>query len=167
MGRSLAKLAKGEISNKAIFNNRLVIEIAENVHVHYRNLRIELKLHDFLEVCRAFITAKERWEKQGCPKPGKNVHIELCRRKVAHDAVNKGLQINLNDNLYNKNEGKIFAEGADFLEKRYIHFKMRDLRIEMPIDECREVADAFTEADCYLNTLLQEGRIHEEVPQSP
>lgn len=146
MGHSLVKLAKKEIPSKSIFSNRFVIEIAEKVHLHYRNLRINLNLSDFLELCRGCVASLERWGKLGQPEPEKGVHIELCRRKVATDAVNAGIQVNLNENLYNHNKDKIYAQGADFGERRYIHLKIRDLRIELSIKEFEEVADAIAEA---------------------
>ena len=146
MGHSLFKLAKREIPNKSIFHNRFVVEIAEKVHFHYRNLRISLNLSDYLELCRGCVASIERWGKLGQPEPVKGVHIELCRRKVATDAVNDGIQVNLNENLYNHNKDKIYAVGADFDEKRYIHLKIRDVRIELSIKEFEEVADAIAEA---------------------
>lgn len=165
MGRSLLKLSKRDISGKSIFNNRLVIEVCEKIHLHYRNLRILLSLPDFLELSKGLMMAYERWRKLDNPEPKKGSHIELCRRKVATEAYNDGIQVNLNKNLYNANKGKIYAEGANFKEKHYIHLKIRDLRIELNIKEFEEFCDAITEAkrkleDSDTHTLLQEDCIH-------
>jgi len=146
MGYSINKLVRRELSNRAIFNNRFVVEIAEKVHVHYRNLRINFNLPDFLEFCRGCVKTLERWEALGQPEPKPGQHIELCRRKVATDAVNDGFQVNLNKNLYNANKGKIYSEGAEFKDDTYIHLKIRDLRIELSTEEFMEVADAIAEA---------------------
>ena len=146
MGYTLKNLAKRECSNKCIFSNRLVVELAEQFHFHYRNLRITLSLSDFIELSRGLVATLDRWGKLGQPEPKKGIHIELCRRKVATEAHNDGIQVNLNKNLYNDNKGKIFAEGADFEDKHYIHLKIRDLRIEMSIKEFEEYADVITEA---------------------
>ena len=156
MGHSLAKLSKKEIANKAIFNSRFVVEICEKVHLHYRNLRILLSLPDFLELAKGLIVAMERWQKLGQPEPQVGQHIELCRRKVATEAYNEGIQVNLNQNLYNANKGKIYAEGCEFGDETYIHIKMRDMRWELSLKEFEEFADAIAEAKGKLensNTL--------------
>jgi len=147
MGHSLAKLSKKEIANKAIFDSRFVVELCEKVHFHYRNLRILLSLPDFLELAKGLIVAMERWQKLGQPEPQKGQHLELCRRKVATEAYNEQIQVNLNQNLYNANKGKIYAEGCEFEEEKYIHIKMRDTRWECSISEFHLIADAFKEAE--------------------
>lgn len=35
------------------YDRRLVIELCENVHIHYRNLRTELSINEFFDLCRA------------------------------------------------------------------------------------------------------------------
>jgi hypothetical protein len=146
MGHSLIKLTKKELPDKAIFNSRFVVEVCEKVHVHYRNLRILLSMVDFLELAKGLVVAMERWDKLGQPEPKKDQHIELCRRKVATEPYNEGVQVNLNLNLYNDNKDKIYAEGAEFSDEKYIHVKWRDLRIECSIKEFEEFADAVAEA---------------------
>lgn len=154
MGVSLTKLATKEIPSKAIFDSRFVIEICEKVHFHYRNLRILLSLPDFLEMSKGLIAAMERWQKLGQPEPKKGQHLELCRKKVATSPYNEGIQVNLNQNLYNANKGKIYAEGADFEEEKYIHIKIRDLRLEMSISEFKEFVQAIKEADERIQSSL-------------
>ena len=156
MGVSLIKLVNKEIPNKSIFNNRLVVEVSEKIHFHYRNLRILLSLPDFLELAKGLIVAMERWQKLGQPEPQKGQHLELCRRKVATEPYNEQIQVNLNQNLYNANKNKIYAAGADFEEEKYIHLKIRDLRVELSLKEFEDFADAIAEAKRELensNTL--------------
>jgi len=97
-------------------------------------------------MAKGLIAAMERWQKLGQPEPEKGQHLELCRKKVATMPYNEGIQVNLNQNLYNANKGKIYAEGAEFEEETYIHFKVRDLRIEMSIKEFEDLSNAVTEA---------------------
>lgn len=147
MGHTIEKLAVKKIEQKSIFNNRFVIEICEKVHTHYRNLRIVQSLDDFITMAEAFVSALDRWKKRGCPGTGEGVHIELCRRQVAIVDDSDEIQVNLNDNLYIHNEGKVFSEGADFTDEKYIHLKLRDLRLEMSINEFKELASAVREAE--------------------
>jgi hypothetical protein len=146
MGKILKTLSWSNLSAQSIFPQRFVIEFCEKIHIHYRNLRLLLSLDDWLEICQGFITSYERWKKLGNPIPDKTSHIELCRRKVGQNVQNEGIQINLNLNLYNQNKDKIYAEGANFEAEKYIHLKIRDIRLEMPISEFMELANNVAEA---------------------
>ena len=152
MGRTIEPLAQVKIGQKAIFNNRFVIELCELAHIHYRNIRIVQSLDDFINTAEAFVAALDRWKKRGCPGTGATQHIELCRKKIAVADESDTFQVNLNENLYKKNEGGIFAEGADFNEdEQYIHMKIRDVRIELSVKEFNEIATAIKEAQEKLN----------------
>jgi len=152
MGHTLQKLSKRDIPDKSIFNNRLCVEICEKVHLHYRNLRINLSLDDFMEFCSGMILAADRWRKRGCPEPQEGTHIELCRRKVAQEAYNDGIQINYNKNLYKVYKDKIFSEGSDLGDETYIHLKIRDLRIELTNAEFNQLVKAVKEADATIKS---------------
>lgn len=147
MGLTIEKLASRSLSDKAIFNNRFVIEICERVHVHYRNMRITQPLDEFITMAEGFSNSLERWKKRGCPGTGNSVHIELCRANVAIVDENKDIQINLNKNLYKENDGSIFSEGSQFTkDDSYIHLKIRDTRIELSISEFKLLIEAGMEA---------------------
>lgn len=145
MGQTIKNLAKAELSPKSVFNNRFVVESCEDFHFHYRNLRIRISYADWPQFAKGFSDAYLRWEKQGRPFGG---HTELCRKTVALTPADDGIQINLNKNLYKPNQGRIFSKGEDTLqgEKEYIHFKYRDLRMEMPISEFKVLADVIVKA---------------------
>lgn len=153
MGLTIEPLAKRKLPGKAIFNNRFVVEICEKVHTHYRNFRIVQSLDDFINMAEGFSAALERWKKRGCPGTGSR-HIELCRKSVAVNDFSDTVEINLNENLYKKNEGGIFAEGADFQDETYLHIKIRDTRIELSMAELNEVAEAIKEAMEKLNVKV-------------
>lgn len=146
MGHTLKPLASAEVSQKSIFNNRFCIEICEKVHTHYRNIRIVQSLDDFITMASGFTDALDRWKKRGCPGTSKNRHIELCRKQIAISDESNLIQVNLNDNLYNKNADGIFSAGADFTDEKYIHLKIRDIRFEMSINEFKEFAHVVTQA---------------------
>lgn len=144
MGQTIKNLAKAELSSPAVFNNRFVVEACEDgFHFHYRNLRIRISYADWPLFAKGFSDAYLRWEKQGRPFGG---HTELCRKQVASNALEDGVQVNLNKNLYKLNEGKIFSEGTDLKDNEYIHFKTRDLRLEMPLAEFEVFSDAVIKA---------------------
>ncbi len=152
MGHTLRNLSTNKVDSKTVFNNRFVVEICECVHVHYRNLRIALSLKDFLSIAQGMSDALIRWQKQLRPQPSEDIHIELCRKEVATIPVAKDeIKVNLNSNLYNRNEGRIFSEGADFKDPAYIHLKIRDLRLELSIEEFNKLADSILEAKKLLS----------------
>lgn len=146
MGRTLINLADKKLEGKAIFNNRLVVEVAETFHVHYRNLRIVLSQVDWESFGKGMSDAWKRWEQRGKPSCGEK-HLELCRKEVAVSPIDNDLcRVNLNKNLYAENEGRIFAEGADLIDEQYIHMKVRDLRLEFTKAEFKTLAEVIKEA---------------------
>ena len=141
MGQTIKNLSKGTLTGNTIFPNRFVAEVCELFHVHYKNLRLVLSSHDWVEVAEGFKDALERWKKRGSPSPSNKRHIELCRKKVITDDQSKEILVNLNQNLYPQHEGMIFSEGAEFDEPQYIHLKIGDVRVELSITQFLEVAD--------------------------
>ena len=151
MGLTKRNLSTRAVDRNTVFNNRFVTEICEDVHVHYRNLRIVMSLDDWVDFARGNKQALERWEKLDRPECNPKSHIELCRKKVAIDSKEDMVRINLNKCLYPKFEGKIYAEGAEIDEDEYVHVKIRDLRLEMTKDEFKVLAGAFKEAEGKLD----------------
>lgn len=139
MGQTIKELYKKKLTGRSIFPRRFVIEVCEEFHVHIRNLRLLLDTTDFLNIAEGFKSALDRWNKRGKPQPSAKNHIELCRKKVAEDGME--FKINLNKNLYNHHEGMVFSDGAEFSEENYVHFKLGDIRVELTIDQFKEVAD--------------------------
>lgn len=149
MGQTITQLSKKEIGKMTVFNNRFVVEICEKIHTHYRNIRIVQTLDDFITMSEGFSQSLERWKKRGCPGTGSR-HVELCRKQVAVYDFSDTVEVNLNKNLYVENEGGIFAEGANFKEQNYIHVKIRDIRLEMSIEEFKIITETFNEAKTRL-----------------
>ena len=151
MGQTIKQLASRKLSNPAIFNNRFVVESCEDFHFHYRNLRIRISYGDWPQFAKGFSDSYLRWEKMGRPFGS---HTELCRKTIATLPKDDGIQVNLNANLYKKNKGKIYSEGTDLEDDQYIHLKIRDMRLEMTIDEFKTLVSAFKEADENLSAII-------------
>lgn len=147
MGQTIRKLASEKLDTKPVFNDRFVIEVCEQIHFHYRNLRLVLSLEDFKEIAKGAKDALDRWSSMGEPAPKAGTHIELCRKQVASNPKFEGeVAVNLNKNLYAEHDGKIFAEGAGLKDKDYIHLKVNDIRLELRNEEFEKVAKAVSEA---------------------
>jgi len=148
VGKTIVNLADKKFPEQAIFNNRFVVEVAETMHVHYRNLRLNLSLTDWAYFARGMSDAFKRWQDRGKPEPKLGTHIELCRKEVATTPLDKDFcKVNLNSNLYRAHEGRIFSDGADLLDETYIHLKIRDMRLELTKEEFKILASAIKEAD--------------------
>jgi hypothetical protein len=146
LGHTIVNLADKKFPEHAIFNNRLVVEIAETVHFHYRNLRIALSEKDWREFGKGMADAWKRWNERGCPPTGSG-HIELCRKDIATVPIDRDYcKVNLNRNLYAVNEGRIFAEGAELDDEQYVHLKIRDIRLELTKAEFKILAEAIRDA---------------------
>ena len=152
MGHTLKQLSSAKLEGKRIFDNRFVTEVCEQIHFHYRNLRVNLSLSDWEQMSKGMVDAYERWKKLGEPPTGKT-HVELCRKSVALFPHNDGIQVNLNQNLYHENSGKIYAEGAGLKDQEYIHLKFGDLRLEFTTEEFLKLADCVAEAKEKLNVV--------------
>jgi len=151
MGQTISKLAERPLSSQPIFPHRFVIECCEKFHFHWRNLRLVLSTSDFISLAEGCAKSLDRWKKNGSPEPTQGTHIELTRKEVAKDGDDNRVLINLNRNLYNVNEGRVFAQGANFNDKLYVHLKLRDIRLELSFEDFKQLAEAVKEADEKLN----------------
>lgn len=147
MGRTLIALADRKLEGEPVFPHRMVVEVAESFHFHYRNLRIVLSQTDWDSFGKGVRDAYKRWEERGKPEPKQGQHIELCRKEVATVPLDSDYcKVNLNKNLYAENKGRIFAEGAELEDETYVHLKIRDLRVELTKAEFKVLAEAVKEA---------------------
>lgn len=154
MGQTLLTLSNKDLKDKAVFNNRFVVEVCEAIHVHYRNMRLILSLNDWISLASGMRDSLSRWESRKNPEPSKDNHIELCRKEVATNPIGSdSITINLNKNLYPHHEGRIFSEGAGIEDNKYIHLKIRDIRLELSIDDFKILTDAVKEAEEKLCAL--------------
>ena len=151
MGQTIHELSRRELKPNKIFNHRFVIELCEGMHFHYRNFRFMLNRDSWHQIAKGCSDSLARWMKRGFPAYGTK-HMELCRKQVVPEEKEM-MCINLNKNLYNRFEDKVFSEGNDFKEPEYIHVKYRDLRIEMPIQEFNDFAAMVRDAQTTLVNL--------------
>lgn len=49
----IAQILKTQTVRTPPFNNRFVVELCENVHLHYRNVRLEFSKEEFFQILRA------------------------------------------------------------------------------------------------------------------
>ena len=142
MGKTLVHLSERKLPQNKIFDNRFVVESCEAIHVHYRNIRIFLDVDNWKLLAEGFKDSLARFFKMGNPEGG---HTELCRKNVTVPSE-ETVKVNLNENVYLKYQNKVWSKGSELEDPKYIHFKYRNIRIEMSLEEFEVVSDAVLEA---------------------
>ena len=59
MGKIKKIIKKQEVSTPQL-NNRFTVELCENVHIHYRNLRLEFPKEEFLQILKMLKSIDEK-----------------------------------------------------------------------------------------------------------
>ena len=57
---NIAQIIKRHRVKTPMLNNRLTVELCENVHLHYRNLRLEFDKNEFLYILKLLKTLDEK-----------------------------------------------------------------------------------------------------------
>lgn len=79
MGNVISKHGECEL-DKSMLSTRLIVEDCENIHVHYRDLRLEFSPNEFLMFANAMDEAKRRLINNDRPK--ENNYRVLSERKI-------------------------------------------------------------------------------------
>lgn len=137
MGFTRKVLAKKELSKESVFyTDKFVIEIAESIHIHLRNFRLELSIEEWKLFAKGVIISYVNWWRKGKPgyqSPENN--WKLFKSKI-NPVAGKG------DSSVLTNDMRIeLQEFAD-----YIHFHFRTTKYEFTINEFLEFADEVTKA---------------------
>jgi len=146
MGQNKQHLQQIDLQSQTIFPERAVIECDETIHVHWRNLRLEMSDEDFLAFADMMTRAMVAYKMQGLhTKEGQ--HLELARAKVVNPVQSARLAVDEQVNLYKL----LNYPDAEFYEDdEFIVIRLRDLRIEMSKDEFQRIAGAITNANAKL-----------------
>jgi len=136
MGHTRKILSSQKIPTIPIFSSsKLVIELAENFHLHYRNYRLEMDHVEFELMARAFIKAYAHWCLRGCPESvtyekrgDRNIFLATSQLPAMPSFAN--LETNI---------GSTRVELQEWMDYFHVHYK--DFRLEFN----REEYEAFSE----------------------
>lgn len=143
MGRNKRHLSEQKLNSKTIFPNRMIAECDETIHIHWRNLRLEMSDEDFVEFANMIIKAYSSYKMKDLhTKEGQ--HIELAIGRVNNPVKSSDFKIDEQVNLY-----KIlnYPHSEFYEEDDFIVIRLRDLRIEMSKEEFGKIAGVVKEAD--------------------
>ena len=90
---NIKKVLLNEDVETPLFNNRLTVELCENVHIHYRNLRLEFSKEEFLQILRELKQIDEGTVESF--EYGENSFLSLINKEILPDTCefDKRLQI--------------------------------------------------------------------------
>ena len=130
------------------YSDLFAIELAENFHVHLRNLRLELDHVEFERLARGFAEALRAWQQHG--------RVATQRYEVAGDRFLKlhtskiqPIPSQWNPNTSNDELRVELQQWAD-----YVHVHYRQLRLEYTVQEFLDFASTIEEAKRTLQAQL-------------
>lgn len=137
MGFTRKVLTEKGLGEKSVFySDKLIIELAESLHIHIRNFRIEFSLEEWELFAKSVIKSWYRYWQVGKPgylQPKDN--LKLFRTKI-NPVAGSGKDSILRNDM--KIELQEFADS--------IHFHFRNTRYEFTIDEFLEFSDEVLKA---------------------
>ncbi len=143
MGQTKKQLAETSLDPWPIFPKRMVLECDESVHLHYRNLRLELSDEDFQEMALMFKQGLKFYEDRNvCAGMFDGQHIELGRGTVEKPLRTTQLKIDLQENLYKGG----YDNAEYYIENDFVVIRYRDLRMEMSRNEFKKFAETISKA---------------------
>lgn len=148
MGRTKIELARERMPPRLAHNSRLFVDLCENIHIHYRELRIIFSLSEFFEFAdilqmsqsdvRNYLASNSEYKEQAYPTTimiagGKNRQKALLQNSPKP-----------NESVYDNFDFVI--ELMEETETDEIQVHWRDYRLAIPRSHLRIVAHAFGEA---------------------
>ena len=142
MGAPIQYLSVQKVNPFVIFPNRFVIECDETVHIHYRNMRMEMSEENFDKIAEAFVKAKEKKDKEGIHCNPRQ-HLELSRAMIYDHIKEDEWEVTKDLNQYKL----LKYDNAEFYDDNvFIHIHWKGIRTELSKDEFREYVDNLVEA---------------------
>jgi len=158
----IAKItAKVELPNpegwdmeKEQFNLPFTVELKENIHLHWQDVRIEMMPDDFDNFVEALVNAREAWKKDGKPQELENTkrygwwpgEEEYDFDKDRNKKLNKNSKPSHNFKLFPRTEtGNLNFDSTFQVELQVngqIHIHYKNFRIELGQKRFKEMANA-------------------------
>ena len=120
---NVKKLIKEFVVRKPHLNKRFTIELCENVHLHYRNLRLEFSKNEFIQILKLLKTLDE--DEIDSFKYGSDKFKSLIKVKTLPS------ETEWNDRLQIEEQ-----------EEGHYHIHYRNFRIEFSKEEFKEWIDS-------------------------
>ena len=158
MGLVKKDLIRIKIPDREAHNSRLFVDLCENIHIHYRELRIVFSLNEYFEFAEALSRSTEDVRSYLAQNPDYEEGRYPTTVMVAGGAEQ---QLKLLENSPKPNRSTYFPndlaiELQDELVIDEIHVHWRDYRMALNREHFKIIADAFHEARLALNAYERE-----------
>ena len=135
-----------------LWSDLFAIELAENFHIHLRNLRLELDHVEFESLADGFGRALKNWKKRG--KPRSKRYQQLNDRFLSlHKSKISPIPSLWNTNTANDEMRVELQQWAD-----YLHLHYRNIKLEFTVSEFLDFATVIEEAKLNLERELSHER---------
>ena len=133
MGHVDKMLSEVKTSDKTrYYNDFFSIEVCENFHIHWRNMRLQLTSEEFKILSEAMNEAYTRWELLRKPYPyPETIYLIKPWSVLPNEQLFKN-EISVEQQVKNPNLPEI-------------HFHYKNVRIDLSLEELRELKKLFTE----------------------
>jgi hypothetical protein len=147
MGEILKDLARTQLPDREKHNSRLFIDLCENIHIHYRELRIVFSLDEFFEFCSIVSASVDDVNNYLAQNPsyteqtyGTTLMVagQLRQRKLLQHSPEP------HTSTYFSNDFAIELQTERITDEIHVHW--RDYRFALPRDHFKAIAHAFTSA---------------------
>jgi hypothetical protein len=164
MGAIEKVLSKRELPEREVHNSRLFADLSENVHIHFRELRLMFGVEEFFEFTDIVKESGKEVKKYLKKHPGYKEQEVFDGLLVAGGIKRQTTPLQKSpkphQSKYFPNRLQIELQEEKVIDSIHIHF--RDYRLVMNIETFRELANGMKEALDSLEEFLKENQYNQE-----
>ena len=148
MGHTKKILSSKKIASIPYFSTtKSVIEVAENIHFHYRNYRLEFDSYEFEQIAKSFIKGYGHWLIKGKPSSVRYKYFGDRNIFLASATIpSSPSSLNLKTN-----NGSIRVEIQQWTD--YIHLHYKDFRFEFTFSEYNDFCETIYNSQDEFNKI--------------
>lgn len=146
MGKIKKLLSEKLIKDKShYYNDFFTVEVCENFHIHWRNIRWQMLLPEWEVFSPSLMKAYKRWELLDKPYPEpETIYLQNAYTKLPNSQ-------------FDSNRTAIELQDVGYTNLPSVHFHYKSLRIDWNIKELKEIIELFKDAEKTLNELEKKG----------
>lgn len=141
MGNIFKHLASRILPKRSITNDQVWTDLCENIHLHYRNVRLDM--------------SEEEWAEFVCAIRSLHLAMDKAAAKYRYEEGDPNFLVHLSYNHPLKPSSRYYPNRAtlEFEKDETIHFHYRDIRLHLSLLEFNELASMFAEAKNKMDSI--------------
>jgi hypothetical protein len=157
MGEIKKILLQKDLPERELHNSRMFVDLSENIHIHFRELRLMFGVEEFVEFCSILGEGAKDIKKYLKKNPGYKEQEVFDGILIGGGAKRQLIPLQMSPephtSKYFPNRLQIELQDESVIDAIHIHY--RDFRLVMTITTFREFVDGMKEALAQLDELLQ------------